>query len=959
MNLLEQYNLISEKELSFDLIPEVLSIQNEFLKQNNLLYYFLCTNKIIDIYINEEKLDEALELGEELIAKPNYKAYLESYKLTIDELIYIYITKQYYQRALAYLEKKKEIIDVKNCDEVNRLYLEYSYVHIALGEKSATLAKLKAILENNPSLEMKTVTLNNLTKLYIDNNNFDEAKKTLSDSIVLVNQINDEEGKRYCTYLQGLLNHLEGDFKEAKVNLNKLYKDINISNCFRENLIYLNEYFSLLLDMNEIKETTDIIDKYYNIIVSSDDSFNKLAFLKNVLRLGILNPNFVKRAFKGKYETKNILELVNKLELENAEIKNIKTSEIKEDELSFQMTNSEQNLYGKLLTQLNDIVIDYSSGNIRSLLIDYSSSLKNKVFFDEALYIILDKESKMIIPNIKNDFNRIYSYQYKKDRLYERELSFNDLIKTPVEEILNSSSNKISLNVTLDRESTFIDPISKTKYSELYKYMYAYPLFNNKKVYGVSIYLSKNIDFKQPFNNIFLNVTSNNLSYALISLFNMNFNSLQYNLLNTCDNKSNSGIFYYFVKDKEYILSTKCKQILNLDKDILSKDEFIKGIIKADLKEYINKHEQLNDKVEYKINYHYNIGDNNVLITEEASPYVVNGKDLYYCGRISYIELDKSLLYEIKQYHPLSFNEFSIKIDSLKDKSFTSLAIKFSKEISNNEVFNKLFTTFNDNIYLINGIYYYITSDISSKNILKKISNMNLDCYSYTIIEYPSQLVRKEDLLGLTTYLLQSKGYVPFTNESYASYISKSTIIECLEEAIITDNIDLQYNILKAASKVIGYNIEPIVRGIYNNSLKVLCDGDIYGLYKYIFMNINDLENPLNIDNPIYLIKIRNTCLYKILNNDFKITKSIIFELDGNGYNDEILSILSNKNCKVIVNNKFMNNISLESLIKYNNLIVGFNEKIDENILNLFAKFNSNYYFYDEKGFEIEIKETN
>ena len=303
MELIEKLNKILENELTSKLIPDILTIQNEFLKIKDYNNYYLCTNKIIDIYINEENLDEALDLALDLYSKNNLSSFGESYKQVIDQLIYIYITKQYYQRALSLLNKKKELIDINNNDEVNRLYLELSYIHEALGEKSASLGKLKAILENNPSLETKTVVLSNITKLYIDNNNFDEAKKTLQESIELVDQINDVEGKRYCKYLKGLIAHLEGNFKEAKKYLYDLYKNIKSNDNLRENITYINEYFNLILDMNDYKEAIEITEKYLEVVLKCDDSFNKLIFLKNILRLGVMSPNALKKVYKRKYYT--------------------------------------------------------------------------------------------------------------------------------------------------------------------------------------------------------------------------------------------------------------------------------------------------------------------------------------------------------------------------------------------------------------------------------------------------------------------------------------------------------------------------------------------------------------------------------------------------------------------------------------------------------------------------------
>lgn len=939
MDLIDKYNALLEKDLTLDSIPEVLTIQDEFLKNKDYNFYYLCTNKIIDIYINCEMLDDALELALDLYSKPNLSSFIDSYKEVIDQLIYIYITKQYYQRALALLNKKKDIIDINNSDEVNRLYLEFSYIHEALGEKSASLSKLKAILENNPTLETKTVALNNITKLYIDNNNFEEAKKTLLESLDLVNKINDEEGKRYCEYLNGLICHLQGNFKEAKKSLQKLYKSINKQTNLRENLTYLNEYFSLVLDLNDIREANEIGEIFLDNVLKCDDFYNKLLFLKNILRLGVMSPNTLKRISKGKYDTEVILKMVNDLENENSINNDMKTSEIKEDELSFQMSNSESVLYNKLNQSLNDVIIDYSNGNIRSLLINYSSSLRQKVLFDEVLFVVLNKESNMIVPDIDNTYDKVYTYQFKNERLYERELSFDDMLQTPVEKLL-SGANEI--NTILDSDVSLLDPITKKPYAENYKYMYALSLVKNNKVFGMCIYLSKSIDFNNAFPKTMISIVTKTLSYALLGLYNQNCNTLQYNLLNTCDLNSNTGIFYYSVKEDLFILSNKCQKLLNINKSKISKEDYLKLINKNDLKEYIKQKELFEENKEYELRYHIMINGESKLISENANPLVLNN-DLYYCGRISILEFDESYLHEIKQYHPLSFKEFSLYLDKLKDKHFKVLACK-----ANYDLFSKLYNLFNDNIYLINDIYYYITLDLQVKAILNKVNSLKLENIAYMTIEYPEKLVRIDDLLGVCEYSLKSgsNGYIDFGNELYASYISKSTISECLERAIISNNITIGEKKLFACENEIGVYIYPIIKGIYNNeALKVVDDFDIYNLYRYFIKLIND-------ENKIYLIKIRNSALYKLLSQDEITLNNVIFELTDSNYTNEIMVSINNK-YKIIVNNEFMKNISLDVLTKYNKEIVGFSDNIDNNLLKLFKTYGNKYYMYDDNGFKI------
>ena len=418
---------------------------------------------------------------------------------------------------------------------------------------------------------------------------------------------------------------------------------------------------------------------------------------------------------------------------------------------------------------------------------------------------------------------------------------------------------------------------------------------------------------------------------------------LQYNLLNVCDSKSPTGIFYYSVKDMQYVLSKKCQKILNIDKPKISKEEYVKLISKSDLKEYLKQKELLEKQEEYEVKYHLNIKDKNILVSEVASPFITNSGEQYYCGRISLLEFDETFLHEIKQFHPLSFKEFSLYLDTLKDKSFKVLAINSRKDI-----FTELYNLYNDNIYFINNIYYYIFTDKNVKNITSKLEKAHLKDISYTIIEYPDKLVRIDDLLGLTSYMLTKEGYVDFGNEIYACYISKSTICECLERALITDNVIINYKDLFVGEDKVGLYAYPTIKGIYNNdSLKVIDDNEIYDLYKYLVNNIKE-------SNDIYLLKIRNISLLNLLKENKIQMKSVIFDLNGSDYANEILKHISNKNYKLIVTNEFMKNISIESIINYSNSIVGFSDEIDDSIIKLFETYNNKYYFYGDKGFRIE-----
>ena len=122
-------------------------------------------------------------------------------------------------------------------------------------------------------------------------------------------------------------------------------------------------------------------------------------------------------------------------------------------------------------------------------------------------------------------------------------------------------------------------------------------------------------------------------------------------------------------------------------------------------------------------------------------------------------------------------------------------------------------------------------------------------------------------------------------------------------------------------------------------------------------MVINYLKNENDIINKesIILMRIRNSSLLKALNeNVINDNHQIIFELDNEKDIDEILDKISSTNCKVIIGLRALRCLSFKSLSDYSRLIVGFKERIDDNLLEIFKMFQKNYYFYDKKGFVVD-----
>ena len=288
-------------------------------------------------------------------------------------------------------------------------------------------------------------------------------------------------------------------------------------------------------------------------------------------------------------------------------------------------------------------------------------------------------------------------------------------------------------------------------------------------------------------------------------------------------------------------------------------------------------------------------------------------------------------------------------LESLKKKELRIMAIK-----TDADVYTYLKSNIDELIYYINETYFIVSEKLKPgecKKLLKKITDkFKKDYLSCTMFEYPTNLVRLDDLLGLVNYMLSENGIQEFTNSTYASYISQSTITECVDKAILNNNISLTRKNLMFKNQLVGEYIIPNVFGVYNNeSLEKISNNKYYELDKFVLSKLEE--------NKLYLYNIRNYSLLKLLQDNnsilYKNNMRIIFDvIDSENIND-IVKLLANTNHKLIISNKSLKTLSLESLFKYSKVIGGFNEMIDNDLYDLVKKFNDDVYYYGPNGFNI------
>ena len=938
--LKELYLKLEEKEISLDLLEEADSFRQEAKKAGNDEYYLRGTLLIIDIFTqgDDNLLDDALRLGLDIynLARSYSEKYPDIYKRYLYLLSYIYITKQLYQQALPIETERKNYIDPSDKDEVNRWQLELAYIYNALDEKNEALRKFQAILVNDPDNETKSVCLSNLSQLYIEERDFDNAKKTLEENYRFAKEINDEQGIRYINCLKGIIYRLQKEYKNSYNTLYPLIKDIEELNI--ENFNYLNEFITLLIDMGRFNEGLELINKYFNEVAYSFDLADKLVFYKNALKLEIEENGKKKR--NSLFDAISLLDKINEIEKEIQKNKEVKTSKIRESELDLDAFNKERTISSRIKENLLKVnTSNYDS--LRDFLLSFASSLNDVIPMDEVLVVLFDKTLNQDLTIIPLKEELISTYEYKNNRLYERKLTYNELDKTVILDIINSNTS-ISLDFTKSNYA-YINPVSKDFYvNEKVKYLIGYPLVNRDMVFGEVIYLSKSNNILDYYNNDILEIITSLFRSSLKNMLYIENNNLEHSLYETITKEQGFGVFYYSDANKTYILSDGLKDLIKVSKTELSVDSFNDLIIKSDLSKYSKKYNDISANKDYNITYHLIIDGVETLVREKGVATLINN-NLYYVGTIMKIDLERSTLKELNN-EVLDINNLNEELERRRKDKFSCLAISNSFDY---DYYQKLRRQFKEDVYFDRGIYYVLFNEkLKELNMIMKL-NKELLKGKYTIIEYPSPLVRLDDLVGVSEYVLRTATtpYTVFTNEIYASFISINTIDTMVNRAIIEDKITLLTQNVTLNSQFVGYVYTPNIPGVYDLvNLKVVSLDTISLLDKYM---VKKLEKEDNIS--IYSLRLES--LKEILENNLSKSAKLVFNISG--YNDpklinDCIAALIDTKSRLIIDYELFKNISLDNINNHSDIILALSNDLDSEKKEFARKYINDFYIYDD-----------
>jgi len=966
MNIKEAYIELTNKQLNLSDFNDILNFKNECKIQMNQEYLYLADILIIDLYINEGLYDDALNIANKLFNNIDNVVFQKIYISLLERYIYIFIQKQNYKSAYRYAFMKRNFIDLENIDEVNRWYLEMAYIYAELNQKDKALLNLKAILNNYPNDSLRALTLSNMTKLYIDQRQIEEAKQTLNDCITLVYKLEDDEGILYCNYLNAKLSILEKNFKHAKHSFQDFFK--NIHELTEDYLSIANEYISLLIEMDLYEEAYRFCVKYLKPFEDTNNLTVKRDFYKNYLKIHVLRNKNIRD------DVRDLLKAIDVLEKEIDKYDNQIINESNEDEKRIEIEDQLNKLTQKIEKTINLTLGGLENEGIRNVLINYSKQLEEHLHFDEAVYVIFPIDAFDVLVEVNDNFDKIFTFNYKKNRLYERTISFSNLAGTIVEMII-AQNHEVMLDFT-DSVLDIKDIITNTSYKQIgINSLIAVPLFNNKELYGCAIYLSKTNILNNNSLMTNLKVASKFLEGKLINLYyEDNIRTLK-TLNNTLGTHLNTGIFYYNLDTKNVILSNKLQEFFGLENRRISLEEFEDFIVPDDksVRDGIKiKFENVED---YNVEYRVHVDGREYLINEIVYPYISKDGILkFFYGVINILEDAIEIDNEIFKRLTLAdfeteFLEILKKAKDLEYKAnFLKFRVKMLDEYSANiqvKIYDYVYSKLQKELtpktyYLDNNEFVAIIEDVDSKTLEKQVKLL-LDEFDKGLIEnnnhaifevkvgvvrFPLDTYNLKEVVEFCNIALDSKErYQPFNEKIHKLYIKKRSISACVSEHITKNQIELLYSPLLHNNDISGYLINYNINGLEDSSnVTTYIDEELLiSLERLVFTTlINSFRKPLL--NKVYLKLSSKTIMHLV-------EEKIFSKKDINTYRS-IVIIIEDANCKVveelinyefgiIINYDSLTSINLETLLN-NKFIRGvvLNRELEKTIYDFFRLLN-------------------
>lgn len=970
MTIKERYNQLTDKELTLEDFHDILQLKNDCKLEMNKEYFYLCDILIIDSYIQGNLLDDALKIAINSIENIDSNVFSKIYALFLERIIYICIQKKNFKSAYRYAFNKRNFIDLENIDQVNRWYLEMAYIYAELNETEKALMNLKAILANYPDDYLKSLALSNMTKIYIDQKLISEAKETLSQCMSLVLTLNDSEGLLYCDYLNAKIYVLENNYNNAKTIFEDIFNAIEILE--PQYLGIGNEYLSLLVEMEDLDTSFEFINRYHEYFENTEDLYNKKDYYKNYLKILILKNNYIKD------ELLVLLKSIDQIEKDIIVADKSLFDEISEEDKFLEVNNRLKETISKIENTINVINLALLNDTERNNLMDFFQKLEKIINFNRAIYVIFNKANFDILPDFIENFNMVSTYEYKKERLYERQLPYSTLTNTILEPLL-ISNNEMIVDFT-DTNLNLNDIISgKTYLEQGTKSLIAVPLIYEKEMFAAAIFTSNTTNLVNSESILIIKIACKLLEFKLISLFYQDSLNSQKNILQIAINGLQEGMFYLEPKKQRMILTDQLSDFLGVHTKNYSKDEYIKLIHPDDLNKYKNIYNSIDIGESYSIKYRLITDTKEFVVNEQASPYInKDGIIKFYVGTINKINTIEKVREKSFNLQLLNETDFNLLIEEVIEKSL-DLDYKFSLikfKIENLSNFNRkiflkdyiieyvyqlLIYEISDNIYFLDDesfICYIENSDQRSiekiiRDIISKLDKgvsykdqiININTYA-SYVRYPRDSHNIKELNNFTSLAITFDNKIqPFTEDMNKNYIKSMSVSKCISEELNKQLLELLLIQLYSDEKIKRFEVKFNVPGLTlkDNAQEYLSGQLLINFEKKILSRL--LESINEIDNTLFYINLCTDTLSYLLNsnyfknNDLNKYKKLVICIRNNDLNmSNIIEQLINFGFNISINIKCIKKVELDKLIKLSIKGVYISESIDNYERNILLK---------------------
>lgn len=895
MNLRGKYNSLLAQRKSLETPTEIIEFRNLCKSQLNQEYMFLADILLVDYYIDKNNLEDAFKIITKDLEKIDFSVFNAIYVALLERMIYIHIQNRNFRSAYRYASKKRKYINSTNTEELNRWNLEIAYIFAELDRKEEALDSLKEILKTSPDSELKSLVLSNMTKLYIDLGKIEEAKLTLDECTMLINTLDDTEGLMYCNYLNAKVYSNEGNIRFAK----KIFKDIfeNTKKLTDQYLPIANEYLQMLIENNDFKEAIEFLKDYKDEFEKTNDLFIKKDYYKNVLKLSI------KRNSDLKNELSETLNKIETIEKEIAKTNEYNLDSNLQDEKNEEVNMKLYQIITKVQKTINLIGISILNDGERDILLEFSVRLEEIIKFDEALFVFFSRANYEIFPEFVDFINSVTTFQYKKERLYERKIPYNNLNNSIVEMMMSSTQE-----ITIDFNDTSLglkDIFSEKKYYENgTRYLVALPLKQDNDMFAMCIFTAKNIDLTASENVVLLKIATKLIEFKLVTAFYQESLRSQKNILQVSLDSLQEGLFYYHPQTNKISLTEQFSKFTGINKTICDKTDYLELMDKDDLKRYLKiVPEAIASIKPYKIRYSLNINSQVVLVTEQGTPYITKqGALKCYISSINKVTDNEQIIKKksIPLEDEFKISEFNAKAKKTDYKySILRFKIKNLDIYSDNLLLkNKVIENLFENIKIVFESLPYLFDDesfvlilennIDKENIRKKVEdffamissgflfsgvNIKLEV-NCSITRYPKDAIGINEMLEFSLMGLNDKvNYQFFDDEIFKNYIKKETINNCIVAE--SDFGLLFFEISRTDSKKI-YEIRGNINGVKPGE-DIIDDIKPENRLKYEQIILNKLSS-LNVKGYTFAINTSASTIHKtvefIENDKFNLMKN-------------------------------------------------------------------------------------